>query len=114
MNCVIQIRGPRRYSSDTPRESARLAGEERGERHGNVADRRARDPPNYRQSSERERTRRLLAFLSLSTIALRMASSSGRRCAPGEELASVDRTTKRMRAEYNEAPRRGGCGNERD
>lgn len=30
VNCVIQIRGPRRYFSDTPRESARLASGERG------------------------------------------------------------------------------------
>jgi len=51
-----------RYSNSRPStlffrhaSQKRASDEKKGERHGNVADRRARDPPNYRQSVVRER-----------------------------------------------------------
>lgn len=64
----------------------------------------AREPPNYRQSVVRE------GADNSTTSRIFIAIDDRIKDAPGEELASVDCMTKRMRAEYNEAPRRGGCG----
>lgn len=79
------------------------AGKE-GETRGDVAHTRSTKLQAVGSPWENEPTSRI--FIAIGD----RIKARTRRYVSGEELTSVDRTTKRMRAGYNETPRRDGCG----